>query len=468
MLNIPDYSKLKISVLGDVMLDRYLFGDTERISPEAPVPVINVKKTDERPGGAANVAINLNKLGIQVSLFGIVGEDNEGALLEGLIENHGIDCNLKKIKDTNTTIKTRIQSRGQQILRFDKDSSFNQRVLSDDQVSQYLSDIDALIISDYAKGATTNIDEIIRICRNKSILTFIDPKGSSFDKYKYADVLTPNESEFLAVVGSCKTDKELIEKAKKLIKRLDLKALLITRSHKGMLLVSNNNESNFLKTKAQDVFDVTGAGDTVISVFAASYAAGESLVDAAKLANSAAGIVVGRIGVDSIGVEELQNKIHKKRSNGICSLDDIVTIVEYYRKSGEKIVMTNGCFDILHAGHIAYLEEAKKLGDRLIIAINNDESVSRLKGKKRPINSLKERMKVLDGLISTDWIVPFEQDTPINIIENIKPDILVKGGDYKLSDVVGAKIVNEYGGEVKILSYIEGFSSSNIIEKLKD
>ena len=182
MLNIPDYSKLKISVLGDVMLDRYLFGDTERISPEAPVPVINVKKTDERPGGAANVAINLNKLGIQVSLFGIVGEDNEGALLEGLIENHGIDCNLKKIKDTNTTIKTRIQSRGQQILRFDKDSSFNQRVLSDDQVSQYLSDIDALIISDYAKGATTDIDEIISICRNKSILTFIDPKGSSFDK----------------------------------------------------------------------------------------------------------------------------------------------------------------------------------------------------------------------------------------------------------------------------------------------
>ena len=182
MLNIPDYSKLKISVLGDVMLYRYLFGDTERISPEAPVPVINVKKTDERPGGAANVAINLNKLGIQVSLFGIIGEDDEGTLLEGLIENHGIDCNLKKIKDTNTTIKTRIQSRGQQILRFDKDSSFNQRVLSDDQVSQYLSDIDALIISDYAKGATTNIDEIIRICRNKSILTFIDPKGSSFDK----------------------------------------------------------------------------------------------------------------------------------------------------------------------------------------------------------------------------------------------------------------------------------------------
>ena len=467
MIKVPNFNNITISVLGDVMLDRYLFGKSDRISPEAPVPIVNISKTEVRAGGAANVAVNLNQLGIQTNLFGLLGDDEEGQILENILSRAGVNCYLEKIKSTNTTVKTRIQSRGQQLIRFDKDSSNNESFFSDNEINNLIINSNALIISDYEKGATVGIEKILKFCRKNNVLTLVDPKGLSFEKYKHADVLTPNENEFEAVVGKCRDENEMVKRSTGLISDLQLQAILITRSHKGMLLVKKDGDFSHLQTEARDVYDVTGAGDTVISVLAASIAAGEKIIDAAKLANIAAGIVVGKIGVEPVRLSQLNNKINQKKQSGICSVEEIENISKIARENGGKIVMTNGCFDILHAGHIKYLEEAKSLGDTLIIAINDDESVVRLKGKRRPINPLSDRMKVLDGLASSDFIVPFEEDTPIKLINIIKPDILVKGGDYSINDVVGADDVREYGGDVRILSYLDGYSSSKIIEKLK-
>ena len=467
MIKVPNFNNLTISVLGDVMLDRYLFGKSDRISPEAPVPVVNIIKAEDRAGGAANVAVNLNQLGIQANLLGLLGDDEEGKILENILFRAGVGCHLNKIRSTNTTVKTRIQSRGQQLIRFDKDSYSNETFFLDDEINKIILNSNALIISDYEKGATVGIEKILKFCWKNNVLTLVDPKGSSFKKYKFASILTPNEAEFEGVVGKCRDENEMIRRSSELISDLRLQAILITRSHKGMLLVTEDGSFNHLKAEARDVYDVTGAGDTVISVLAASIAAGEKIIDAAKLANVAASIVVGKIGVESVNPGQLKNKINQKKQSGICSAEDIENISKIVRENGRKIVMTNGCFDILHAGHIKYLEEAKALGDTLIIAINDDESVVRLKGKHRPINPLSDRMKVLDGLTSSDFIVPFGGDTPIELINIIKPDILVKGGDYSINDVVGAAEVREYGGDVKILSYLDGYSSSNIIEKLK-
>ena len=467
MIKVPNFNNLTISVLGDVMLDRYLFGKSDRISPEAPVPVVNIIKTEDRAGGAANVAVNLNQLGIQANLLGLLGDDEEGKILENILFRAGVRCHLNKIRSTNTTVKTRIQSRGQQLIRFDKDSYSNETFFLDDEINKIILNSNALIISDYEKGATVGIEKILKFCWKNNVLTLVDPKGSSFKKYKFASILTPNEAEFEGVVGKCRDENEMIRRSSELISDLRLQAILITRSHKGMLLVTEDGSFNHLKAEARDVYDVTGAGDTVISVLAASIAAGEKIIDAAKLANVAASIVVGKIGVESVNPGQLKNKINQKKQSGICSAEDIENISKIVRENGRKIVMTNGCFDILHAGHIKYLEEAKALGDTLIIAINDDESVVRLKGKHRPINPLSDRMKVLDGLTSSDFIVPFGGDTPIELINIIKPDILVKGGDYSINDVIGADEVREYGGDVKILSYLDGYSSSKIIEKLK-
>ena len=469
MLKIPDFSKTKIFVMGDVMLDRYLFGSTDRVSPEAPVPVVRITKTDDRPGGAANVAINLSKVGIQTSLFGVIGQDLEGRILEKLLISENIKCNLKKIENINTTIKTRIQSRGQQLIRFDRDAALERVQSFKKDVESNLLDIDAIIISDYAKGVTSGIAEIIKICKANDILTLVDPKGFDFKKYAGVDILTPNQNEFEAVVGECDSDNCLVEKALEMIKELELKALLITRSDKGMLLVRSNGEHYFLDTRARDVFDVTGAGDTVIAIFAAALASGTDILSSAKIANLAAGVVVGKIGVAYIDQMELQNQISKsfEDNQGIQSLSQLNKLINFSHRNSEKIIMTNGCFDILHAGHIAYLEEAKNLGDKLIVAVNDDNSVKQLKGSMRPINSLNDRMMVLSGLACVDWVISFSEETPLSLIKKIKPHVLVKGGDYSLDDVIGGKEVIQNGGEVRILSFKKGFSTTAIIEKLQ-
>tara|TARA_B100000686_G_scaffold354744_1_gene466888 strand:+ start:1632 stop:3056 length:1425 start_codon:yes stop_codon:yes gene_type:complete len=470
-LLIPDFSKASVLVVGDVMLDRYLFGDTSRISPEAPVPVVHVHEQDYRPGGAANVAINLSHLGATTTLFGIIGDDNEGETLQAAVADYKIDCQLTKATKWPTITKTRVQSRAQQLLRLDREQPLKSGVVTrqfTESLAHHLDSISAVVLSDYDKGTLSDVTRIISVCRKKGIPVYVDPKGRDFQKYKGATVITPNQREFEAVVGVCSTEEDLVLKARKIIKQLGLVAVLITRSDKGMVLVEENVEPLFLAAETRDIYDVTGAGDTVIAVFANALAVGESFSSAATLSNLAAGLVVEKIGVASVTPSELGLALHRRGQDerGLLDETQLLSLVSESRERGERIVMTNGCFDILHGGHVSYLEEAKSLGDRLIVAINDDASVRTLKGETRPINKLEDRMGVVGGLAAVDWVVSFSEDTPQRLISSVLPDLLVKGGDYQIAEIAGADAVLANNGEVRILKFHEGYSSSRIIDKL--
>ena len=328
----------------------------------------------------------------------------------------------------------------------------------------------AVILSDYGKGALADVRTMIRACRDAGVPVLVDPKGTDFGKYRGASLITPNQSEFEAVAGVAASDEDLVERARALMRDLALDALLVTRSEKGMLLVEGDEDPLFLSTQAREVYDVTGAGDTVIATLAAALASGQALGSAAALANLAAGLVVRKIGVASVTPGELSAALHQRGQGGrgLVDLDMLLALVAESHGRNERIVMTNGCFDVLHAGHVAYLEEAKSLGDRLIVAVNDDDSVRRLKGKSRPVNALADRMLVLAGLAAVDWVVPFSEDTPARVIEAVLPDVLVKGGDYRPDEIVGAREVLQNGGEVRVLAFREGHSSSRIIDRLRD
>jgi D-beta-D-heptose 7-phosphate kinase/D-beta-D-heptose 1-phosphate adenosyltransferase len=470
-ISIPDFSRASVLVVGDVMLDRYLFGGTSRISPEAPVPVVHVRQNEDRAGGAANVAVNLARLGITTKLLGIVGEDDEAAALESAMVSSHVECAFTRVSGWPTITKTRVQSRGQQLIRLDREEPVpsGSKALTQSLVDN-LKSANAVVLSDYGKGSLTDVAAMIAACREAGVPVFVDPKGADFEKYRGATLITPNQTEFEGVAGTCANEQELVARGRDMLDRLDLSALLVTRSEKGMLLIEGSHEPQFLSARAREVFDVTGAGDTVIAVLAGALAAGENLSSAAALANLAAGLVVGKIGVASVTPSELRVALHRRGQGGrgLVSEDALLPLIVESRSRNEKIIMTNGCFDVLHAGHVAYLEEAKSLGDRLIVAINDDASVQRLKGDPRPVNQLEDRMLVLAGLASVDWVVPFAEDTPERVIGSVLPDVLVKGGDYRPDEIAGAKAVLNNGGEVRVLAYREGQSSSRIIDKLSE
>jgi D-beta-D-heptose 7-phosphate kinase/D-beta-D-heptose 1-phosphate adenosyltransferase len=468
-LSIPDFSKTKVVVAGDVMLDQYLFGATSRISPEAPVPVVHVQQTDDRPGGAANVAVNLASLGVKTRLIGAVGDDGAANTLERLLQAHGIDCDFARVSDRPTITKTRVQSRGQQLIRLDQENAAELRDSKlVDAVGEAAAGAGAVILSDYGKGALTDVSKMIELCREANVPVLVDPKGRDFEKYRGATLLTPNQGEFEAVAGHCSSDAELASRGWEMVEELGLTALLVTRSEKGMMLLETGSEPVFLSTQAREVYDVTGAGDTVIATLAGALASGQTFAAAAALANIAAGLVVRKIGVATVTPGEIQVALHQRGQGGrgLVSRDELLVVAGEARSRRERIVMTNGCFDILHAGHVAYLEEAKSLGDRLIVAVNDDDSVRRLKGESRPINALEDRMLVLAGLAAVDWVVPFSDDTPAGLIAAVLPDVLVKGGDYRPDQIAGGKEVLENGGEVRVLSFRDGHSTSRIIDKL--
>jgi D-beta-D-heptose 7-phosphate kinase/D-beta-D-heptose 1-phosphate adenosyltransferase len=469
-LSIPDFSETYVVVAGDVMLDQYLFGATSRISPEAPVPVVHVQDTDDRPGGAANVAVNLASLGASTRLIGAVGDDSAAQTLENILGGQGIQCDFARVSDRPTITKTRVQSRGQQLIRLDQE---NAAALIDSRLTEQLANAldgaGAVILSDYGKGALTDVGAMIGLCREAGVPVLVDPKGRDFSIYRGATLITPNQGEFEAVAGECTTDAELAERGWNMIEDLDLAALLVTRSEKGMMLLESGNEPVFLSTQAREVFDVTGAGDTVIATLAGALASGQGLTAAAALANMAAGLVVRKIGVATVTPGEIQVALHQRGQGGrgLVTRDELAVLIDEARQRGERVVMTNGCFDILHAGHVAYLEEAKSLGDRLIVAVNDDDSVRRLKGDSRPINALGDRLLVLAGLAAVDWVIPFAEDTPAELIAAVLPDVLVKGGDYEPEEIAGGKDVLRNGGEVRVLSFRDGHSTSRIIEKLR-
>ncbi|AMM81785.1 MULTISPECIES: bifunctional D-glycero-beta-D-manno-heptose-7-phosphate kinase/D-glycero-beta-D-manno-heptose 1-phosphate adenylyltransferase HldE [Pasteurella] len=466
-----EFKQAKVLVLGDVMLDRYWFGATNRISPEAPVPVVRVQDNEERAGGAANVAMNIAALNVPVKLLGLTGRDETGLALESLLAKSRIECDFVQLHTHPTITKLRILSRHQQLLRLDFEEDF-QNVTSDallQKLDSALQNYGALVLSDYGKGTLNQVQKMIQLARQANIPVLIDPKGTDFERYRGATLLTPNMSEFEAVVGKCDSEDEIIEKGLKLIEQIDLSALLVTRSEKGMTLLRPNQPAFHLATEAKEVFDVTGAGDTVISVLATGLADGRSFEEACYLANVAAGIVVGKLGTSTVSTVELENAIHGRSNTGfgIMSEAELKRVVAQAKARGEKIVMTNGCFDILHPGHVSYLENARKLGDRLIVAVNSDDSVKRLKGETRPINDLQSRMAVLAGLSSVDWLVAFHEDTPQRLIAEVLPDLLVKGGDYKPEDIAGSQEVWASGGDVKVLNFENGCSTSNVISKIQ-
>lgn len=467
----PKFNQAKVLVLGDVMLDRYWFGATNRISPEAPVPVVKVQDIEERAGGAANVAMNIASLNVPVALHGLIGQDDAGNALDKLLNSHNIQNHCVALTTHPTITKLRILSRHQQLLRLDFEEGFHNVESRDllNKLAQNIQDYGALILSDYGKGTLESVQDMIQIARKANVPVLIDPKGTDFERYRGATLLTPNMSEFEAVVGHCKDDDEIVAKGLKMIADFDLTALLVTRSEKGMTLIRPNQAPYHLPTQAKEVYDVTGAGDTVISVLATAIADGRPFEEACYLANAAAGVVVGKLGTSTVSPVELENAIHQRATTGfgIVSEAELKAIVEEAKKRGEKIVMTNGCFDILHPGHVSYLENARKLGDRLIVAVNTDYSVKRLKGEARPINDLDARMAVLAGLSSVDWVVAFNEDTPQRLIGEILPNLLVKGGDYKPEEIAGAKEVINNGGEVQVLNFENGCSTTNVIKKIQ-
>ncbi len=459
-----------ILVVGDLMIDHYLWGKCERISPEAPVQIVEVYKEESFLGGAGNVINNLLSLGANVGVCAVVGDDEGGEFLEKRLDFRGVKKEALIVqKGRKTTKKSRIIALHQQIARVDREnkediSEHSQKTIIK-RIRTVLDRYDGIMLSDYSKGVLTPslTRSIIKIALQKEKPVLVDPKGSDFKKYSKATLITPNKKEAsIASKIEISDEKKLYEAGMKLKKELDLKYALITLSEEGMAIF--DKDMTKIPTAAREVYDVTGAGDTVLAALGFALCCGRDIFEAAKFANSAAGVVVGKIGSASATFDEImefERYFHKKNSG--IKIKTINEIVSSIVSSGKKIVFTNGCFDILHAGHIKYLEEAKSYGDILIVGLNSDDSIKRLKGESRPVNRFEDRAIVLAALECVDFVVGFEEDTPYELIKSIKPDVLVKGGDYKEKEVIGKDIAKE----TKLVDFIDGKSTTNIIEKVK-
>ncbi|BCM25550.1 D-glycero-beta-D-manno-heptose-7-phosphate kinase [Methyloradius palustris] len=465
-------------VIGDLMLDRYLIGEVERISPEAPVPIVLLNNQNERAGGAANVAANLSKLGIPTRIAGCVGQDNDGKTLNSMLADIGIATTgvLSSVYRPTIT-KTRILGGHQQMMRLDQESrsafSAEESQALSKLITAQINDRPAMVIlSDYAKGvlSVSICQAAIELCKSLNIPVLVDPKGRDFSKYKGATALTPNKKETAEACGvSAKDNTALLAEAAKLRIELGLEFLAVTRGEEGISLIDAEQIRHVAAT-ARQVFDVSGAGDTVISTLAAGLIHGLSHHEALELANIAAGIVVGKVGTVPITREELLNELVIQSSavqaDKVCDLENLKIRVNVWRANGQTIAFTNGCFDLLHAGHVTYLEAARKTADRLVLGLNTDRSVSALKGPTRPVVQEKDRARVLAALEAVDAVVLFDEDTPLDLIKAIHPDVIIKGSDYTEEQVVGGAEVKSWGGKVALIPIVPGRSTSSIIEKL--
>jgi D-beta-D-heptose 7-phosphate kinase/D-beta-D-heptose 1-phosphate adenosyltransferase len=455
----------RVLVAGDVILDRYVHGVSERISPEAPVPVVRVTGSEERPGGAANVAMNIRSLGVAVQLTGITGADDAAAALQRILTAAGVRCRFVAREGAATITKVRVISQHQQLLRLDHESDPGATDALVQQYVQLLAGSTVVVLSDYAKGALAEVGAMIAAATAQRIPVLVDPKGTDFSRYRGATLLTPNQREFEAVAGRWRDESDLEARARSLCAHLGLAALLVTRGERGMTLIeAQRRDALQLAARAHEVFDVTGAGDTVIGVIAAALASGYPLPQAVEYANVAAGKVVEKLGTATVALDELNAALAPPgAAHRVVPRAELPDVLARARARGERIVMTNGCFDLLHPGHVGYLEQARALGDRLLVAVNSDASVARLKGPGRPVSPLASRMRLLSALACVDWVTPFDEDTPAALIGTVRPDVLVKGGDYTPAQVAGADIVLGYGGRVEILPFQGGHSSSALM-----
>jgi D-beta-D-heptose 7-phosphate kinase/D-beta-D-heptose 1-phosphate adenosyltransferase len=471
------FGRLKVLVVGDVMLDRYILGDVDRISPEAPVPVLRHAQRYERAGGAANVAMNLAGLGCQTLLAGFWGEDAERAELAEILAKAKVDVGGVVTTALPTVSKTRIVGRGQQLLRLDIESQERPSAAEgkslQERVMKAVGSVDAVVLSDYAKGVLTAelCEVVIRAARAAGVPVLVDPKTPEFGKYSGATMVCPNLSELSAATGMATYELDaLIAAGEAQRKEHELKYLCVTMSEKGIRLLSD--EGTFHSAaKAREVFDVSGAGDTVIATLAAALAAKLEVKTAVELANLAASIVVGKVGTVPIAAHELVGALTPSSGvrfgEKILDRDLLLRRVAEWRAAGETIVFTNGCFDLLHVGHVTLLEDCHKFGSKLVLGLNSDTSVCRLKGPTRPVVGERERAQVMAALAAVDAVVLFEEDTPLELIRAVKPDVLVKGGDYSVETVVGHEVVAASGGRVEIVPTVEGFSTTNIVKKLR-
>ncbi|PIZ05134.1 MAG: bifunctional heptose 7-phosphate kinase/heptose 1-phosphate adenyltransferase [Gammaproteobacteria bacterium CG_4_10_14_0_8_um_filter_38_16] len=470
---LPHFQDAQVIVYGDVMLDRYWHGDASRISPEAPVPVVNVTEIETRPGGAANVAQNMAALGVKVTLCGLVGQDSPAQELQQCLDGYNVDCRFLSLPDFLTITKLRVLGHHQQLIRMDFEKTTELEINDDalfDEYREQLKTAKIVVLSDYSKGALCHVERLIAAANTLSIPTLVDPKHKDYSRYAGATILTPNLKEFESVVGPCRDLTEITQKAHDLLARVSIQSLLVTLGKDGMVWIAPGKDAVHFASKARDVFDVTGAGDTVIAVLAAGLAAGMDTLSAVELANLAAGVVVGKLGAQAVTLSDLQQALLRAGdlSAGILDEQQLLLMIADARARDEKIVMTNGCFDILHVGHVDYLAKAKALGHRLIVAVNDDDSVRRLKGNDRPLNSVEARMTVLSALGCVDWVILFSEDTPARLISVLNPDILVKGGDYQVHEIAGSDFVLENGGEVLTIPLVDGFSTTKLIESVKE
>jgi D-beta-D-heptose 7-phosphate kinase/D-beta-D-heptose 1-phosphate adenosyltransferase len=470
-----DWKETHVLVVGDVMLDRYIWGDVERISPEAPVPVVRASHRSDQPGGAANVAMNVAGLGARVTLVGFAGLDPDRETLDKCLADAGVSAKFTSGPSHPTTSKLRILGGQQQILRLDveRTTAYPEEAYAEltANVIELLGEVDAVVLSDYAKGVLSEAvcRAVIDQARSHGIPVLVDPKHRDFSRYAGATTICPNLLELSAATGLSQKDAPaLLVAAEAMLPKLGLDYLTVTLSEKGIAVVRPGG-SQVYPAVARQVFDVSGAGDTVIATLALALASGLAIEDAVPLANIAAGIVVSKIGTVPITRDELLNslspQIELQASEKLLPLDRLVTRVNAWRSQGERVVFTNGCFDLLHVGHITLMEDARRQGDRLVVAINSDASVSGLKGPTRPVVREQDRGRVLAALAAVDAVVVFGEPTPIELILALRPDVIVKGGDYSEDTVVGAKEVRSWGGIVKIVPTVEGFSTTKLIAR---
>jgi len=464
----------KILVIGDLILDNYLWGDCQRISPEAPVQIIDVTNESYVLGGAGNVVNNLVSFGAKVSILSVLGKCDNADVITGLLKEIGVATNyIIKEDNRKTSKKSRLIASQQQVIRFDNESVDDISRDAQDKLISYiqknLSNYEIVVLSDYGKGVLTNYlcSKIISLCKKNSKFVLVDPKGKDYSKYQNATIITPNAKEINEALGIGVSCNEEIEKS--LIKLKDDFGILyplVTLSQNG--IATFEERLKIYPTMAREVFDVTGAGDTVIAAISFALSIGENFDTAIKFANLAAGVVVAKIGSASATIDEIvefESSLHKSQLiSHIKKESEIISISYELKRRGKKIIFTNGCFDILHIGHVKYLEKAKSLGDILIVGVNSDSSVSRLKGPSRPINNELDRVAIIASLESVDFAVIFDEDTPYSLIKNISPDILVKGGDYSKDNIVGSDIVDQ----VEIIEYVESKSTSSLIERIKN
>lgn len=476
---IERLSGAQVLCVGDVMLDRYVMGEVERISPEAPIPVLRVERETTMLGGAGNVANNIAALGGGGHFVAVVGDDTPGAEVTRLLHDLGsIHADLITQNGRSTTLKTRFVGANQQLMRADVESV---SALDDQTEKQLLTqlqkngkDCGAVILSDYGKGVLTHsiIQNVIATAQDAGLTVVVDPKGNDYSRYKGADIITPNKKELMQATGlPANTDDEVVAACERLITTCGIGGILATRSADGMTLVIKDQAPQHLKAQAREVFDVSGAGDTVVATLALAMAGGIGVMDAARLANTAAGIVVGKAGTATLNATELSRTLHHQdlgqAEAKLCELDAATNIVSAWRDQDLKVGFTNGCFDLLHPGHISLLSQARAACDKLVVGLNSDSSVRELKGETRPVQSEAARAAVMGALAAVDLIVIFAEETPIKLIETLRPDVLVKGADYTVETVVGADIVQGYGGRVVLADLIDGHSTTKTIARIE-